>query len=248
MNMTGELAGKTILITGASRGIGAAIAFAAAKAGATTLLCARDVPALERIADSIEAAGGPAPLLIPLNLETASLTDYGDVADLIAQRCGCLDGLVFNAAALGELAPLVSYDPVTWARVFQVNVHSVFLMLQTLLPLALASPSSSVLFTLAAEGMSGRPHWGAYGASKFALRGLFEMLAAEHVNCANLRINALLPPPARTRLRQAAFPAEHPSDLADPAHIAPHFIELLSERGQASRGRVVPIPAGMRSS
>ncbi|CAN0165702.1 unnamed protein product, partial [Phaeothamnion confervicola] len=175
--------------------------------------------------------------------ETATLSDYSDLADLITARFGCLDGLVFNAAALGELAPLASYDPVTWARVFQVNVHSVFLMLQTLLPLALCAPSATVLFTLAAEGMSGKPHWGAYGASKFALRGVFEMLAAEHLNNAQLRVNGLLPPPTRTRLRQAAYPAEHPASLCEPAKVAPHFIELLSERGQASRGRLLPIPS-----
>ncbi len=244
MSTTGLLAGKTILITGASRGIGQAVAMAAAAAGATTLLCARDVPALERLADGIEAAGGPAPVLAPLNLETASLADYDSLAELIAERFGCLDGLVFNAAALGELAPLTTYDPVTWARVFQVNVHSVFLMLQTLLPLVLNAPSASVLFTLAPEGMSGKPHWGAYGASKFALRGLFEMLAAEHINATRLHINALLPPPVRSRLRQAAYPAEHPGALSDPAQVAPHFIQLLSARGEANRGRIVPIPAG----
>ena len=244
MSTTGELAGKTILITGASRGIGQAVAMAAAAAGATTLLCARDVPALERLADAIEADGGPAPVLAPLNLETASLADYEGLAELVAERFGCLDGLVFNAAALGELAPLASYDTQLWARVFQVNVHSVFLMLQALLPLTLNAPSASVLFTLAAEGMSGKPHWGAYGASKFALRGLFEMLAAEHSNAVNLRINALLPPPVRSRLRQSAYPAENPGTLADPAQVAPYFIELLSSRGEASRGRIVPIPAG----
>ncbi|MBK8957494.1 MAG: SDR family NAD(P)-dependent oxidoreductase [Proteobacteria bacterium] len=243
MTHSGELAGKTVLITGASRGIGQAVAKAAAAAGATTLLCARDVRALEAIADAIEAAGGPAPILAPVNLETASLADYGELADLVAARCGCLDGLVFNAAALGELAPLASYDPVTWARVFQVNVHSVFLMLQTLLPLAMAAPSASVLFTLAAEGMGGKPHWGAYGASKFALRGLFEMLAAEHVNSASLHVNAVLPPPTRTRLRQAAYPAEHPGALADPAVIAPHYIRLLSTRAADQRGRLLTIPA-----
>lgn len=244
MTSTGELAGKTILITGASRGIGQAVAIAAAAAGASTLLCARDVPALERLADGIEAAGGPAPLLVPINLETASLADYAELAALVEARCASLDGLVFNAAALGELAPLASYDPVTWARVFQVNVHSVFLMLQTLMPLLLKSPAATVLFTLAAEGMSGKAHWGAYGASKSALRGIFEMLAAEHINNMNLRINAVLPAPARTRLRQAAYPAEHPRTLLEPAAIAPHYIELLSERGRASRGRVVPIAAG----
>ncbi len=248
MTSTGELAGKTILITGASRGIGQAVAEAAAAAGATTLLCARDVPALERLADRIEAAGGPAPVLVPLNLETASLADYEGLAALIEERFGCLDGMVFNAAALGELAPLVTYDPVTWARVFQVNVHSVFLMLQNLMPLVLKSSAATVLFTLASEGMSGKAHWGAYGASKSALRGVFEMLAAEHINNMTLCINAVLPPPTRTRLRQAAYPAEHPRTLLEPAAVAPHYIDLLSERGRTSRGRLVSIAAGNRAT
>ena len=241
MSATGELLGKTILITGASRGIGQAVALAAAAAGATTLLCARDVPALERLADSIEASGAPAPVLVPINLETASLTDYDDLAALIATRCGGLDAMVFNAAAVGELAPLASYDAVTWARVFQVNVHSVFLMLQAMLPLVLNAPMASLLFTLAAEGMHGKAHWGAYGASKFALRGLFETLAAEHANNPTLRINAVLPPPVRTRLRYAAYPGENPGRLAEPEQVAASFVELLGRGGAARRGCIVPL-------
>ena len=244
MQTTGELAGKTVLITGASRGIGAAVALAAATAGATTLLCARDVPALERLADSIEASGARAPLLVPINLENATLGDYEELAQLIETRCGGLDGVVFNAAALGELAPLADYDPPTWARVFQVNVHSVFLMLQALLPLALRASSATLLFTLAAEGLTAKPYWGAYGASKLALRGLFEMLAAEYANEPRLRINALVPPPVRTRLRSTAYPAEDPRLLAEPEDIAPRFIELLGAHTAALRGHILPIAAG----
>ena len=244
MSATGELFGKTILITGASRGIGQAVARAAAAAGATTLLCARDVPALERLADTIEASGAPAPVLAPINLETASLADYDDLAALIAARFGGLDGIVFNAAAVGELAPLATYDPLTWARVFQVNVHSVFLMLQAMLPLVLNTPMASLLFTLAPEGMHGKAHWGAYGASKFALRGLFETLAAEHANNPALRINAVLPPPVRTRLRYAAFPGENPAHLAEAEQLASSFIELLGPRGANKRGCIVPLVTG----
>ena len=246
MSATGELVGKTILITGASRGIGQAVALAAAAAGATTLLCARDVPALERLADSIEASGAPAPLLVPINLETASLTDYDDLAAHIAARCGGLDGMVFNAAAVGELAPLASYDAVTWARVFQVNVHSVFLMLQAMLPLVLTAPTASLLFTLATEGMHGKAHWGAYGASKFALRGLFETLAAEHANNPTLHVNAVVPPPVRTRLRYAAYPGENPRHLTEPEQVAASFVELLGPRGAARRGCIVPLVADVR--
>ena len=246
MRVTGELAGKTILITGASRGIGQAVAWAAAAAGATTLLCARDVPALERLADAIEASGAPAPALVPLNLETAALADYEDLAALIASRFGSLDGMVFNAAAIGELAPLASYDPVTWARVFQVNVHSVFLMLQAILPVMQSAPRASMVFTLAPEGMHGKAHWGAYGASKFALRGLFEMLVAEHANNHALRINAVLPPAVRTRLRYAAYPGENPALLAEPEQVAHGFIELLAHHGVIGSGTVVPLVAAIR--
>ena len=212
MTSTGELAGKTILITGASRGIGQAVAIAAAAAGASTLLCARDVAALERLADGIEAAGGPAPLLVPINLETASLADYGELAALIEARCASLDGVVFNAAALGELAPLASYDPVTWARVFQVNVHSVFLMLQTLMPLLLKSPAATVLFTLAAEGMSGKAHWGAYGASKSALMQLTRSAAAE-LGPHDINVNAIAPGLTRSPMLGAAFDDTMVQDL-----------------------------------
>ena len=244
MSMTGELFGKTVLITGASRGIGQAVATAAAAAGATTLLCARDVPALERLADTIEASGAPAPVLAPLNLETATLGDYEELAALIAARFRRLDGMVFNAAAVGELAPLATYDPLTWARVFQVNVHSVFLMLQALLPVVLSAKQASLVFTLAPEGIRGKANWGAYGASKFALRGLFEMLAAEHANNRGLRVNAVVPPPVRSRLRFAAYPGENPAHLAEPEQVAHRFIELLAPDGVS--GDIVPLGASMR--
>ncbi len=248
MSVTGELRGKTVLITGASRGLGQAVAYAAAAAGATTLLCARDVPALERLADAIEASGAPAPVLAPLNLETATLADYEDLAALIARRFGCLDGVVFNAAAIGELAPLATYDPVTWARVFQVNVHSVFLMLQAMLPVVLSATQASLVFTLAPEGMHGKAHWGAYGASKFALRGLFEMLAAEHINNRALRINAVLPPPVRSRLRYAAYPGEPPAQLVEPEQLAHGFVELLAAHGTSGSGAIVPLVASIRGA
>jgi NAD(P)-dependent dehydrogenase (short-subunit alcohol dehydrogenase family) len=108
------LRGKVILITGASRGLGRAIALAAAAAGATTLLLARDMRALEGLADEIEAAGGPAPSLVPLNLEAATVEHYEEVARLIAERWGRLDGLVLNAGSLGELSPLRTYDCPCW--------------------------------------------------------------------------------------------------------------------------------------
>ncbi|MGE3848477.1 MAG: SDR family NAD(P)-dependent oxidoreductase [Gammaproteobacteria bacterium] len=238
-----DLAGQTLLVTGASRGIGEAVARAAAAAGATVVLMARDVGALQRIADDIEAAGGPAPVLAPVNLEAATLADHEALAELLAARFGRLDAVLFNAAALGELAPLASYDPQLWPRVFQVNVHSVFLMIQSLLPLVLAAPRGTLLFTLAAEGLAAKPHWGAYGASKAALRALMEMLAQEHTNQPGFSAVGVVPPPTRTRLRFGAYPGEDRARLTAPADVAPAFLELLGPRGLAARGQVLRLTA-----
>ena len=110
-----ELHGRCVLITGASQGIGRAVAVSCAVAGATVVACGRDVTALEDLADEIGLAGHTPPVLLPINLERAGIDDYLEVAHLIAQQFGALDGLVLNAAVLGELAPLAHYDAVTWA-------------------------------------------------------------------------------------------------------------------------------------
>lgn len=238
-----ELPGHIILVSGASRGIGAAVAEACARAGATVVLCARDVRALERLADRIEAAGGAAPVLAPINLEAAGGEDYGLIAQLVGERYGRLDGLVVNAAMLGELAPLASYDALTWARVFQVNLHSGFLLLQACLPVLLAAPAPALVFSLAADDTPARPYWGAYAVSKRAQAALFEVLAAEHAGSA-LRVNAVLPEPVATRLRRAAYPALDPATLAAPESVADAYVALLGARGRAVHGRRVAVLEG----
>lgn len=235
----GELDGRVVLVTGASRGLGHAVARATAAAGAIVLLAARDVAALEALADDIEQAGGAAPLIVPLNLEGAGAADYASVAEHVAERCGGLDGLVLNAAMLGELAPLASADPVRWARVFQVNLHANFLLLQATLPLLEASADGAVVFTLDALGERARAHWGAYAASKAALRALMETLADEHERRGRPRVHGVDPGPLATRLRAAAYPGEERDAQPAPATVAPVFVELLGPRGQARHGEVL---------
>ena len=234
-----EVADKVVLITGASRGVGHAVARAAARAGATLLISGRDVAALERLADDIEAGGGTEAVIVPLNLEGATVDDYALVAAHIDERFGRLDGVVVNAAALGELAPVVSYDAVTWARVFQVNLHSAFLLLQACLPLLARSDAGSVVFSLAEEGLRAKPHWGAYAVSKYALRGLLEVLAAEHHDRPQLRFNGVLLPAVRTRLRQTAYPALNPATLVDPDAVTAPYLMLLGAGGAGLNGRIV---------
>ncbi len=237
-----ELAGRVIMITGASRGLGRAVAIACAAAGATTLVCGRDVPALESLADELESHGDPAPVIVPINLEAASVDDFSSIAAHIKEQFGLLDGLVVNAAVIGELAPLETYDPITWARVFQVNVHSVFLLLQSCLPLLAGADDAAIVFSLADEGDRGRAHWGAYAATKSALKSLMEILADEHESNPGLRVHGVIPGPLRTRLRMIAFPAQDPSAFALPETAAGAYVELLGPRGRGMHGAVIKTP------
>lgn len=240
---TRELDGRVILLTGASRGIGSAVASACAAAGASVLLAGRDVRSLERLADTIETSGATPPVLVPINLETAGVDDYAVVAGHIAERFGRLDGLVVNAAMLGDPAPLANYDGLAWARTFQVNVHSAFLLLQACLPLLGRALDPAAVFTLAPEGLQARPNWGAYAVSKYALRGLMELLAAESSHTA-LRVNGVVPEAVRTRLRRQAYPGLDAATLPPPDTQADAFVALLGPRGAHIRGQCVVIEGG----
>lgn len=222
------LAGKAVLITGAGRGLGRAVALAVAAHGATPILLGRDPRALEKLADEVEAAGGHSPVLVPMNLEGATVDDHAKVADLLAARIPALDGLVINAAMLGEICPIENYDPLQWARVFQVNVHSAFLLLRTCMPLLRRATSASVVFISSSVGRRARAYWGAYAASKFALEGLMQTLADELRDRAAIRVNSLNPGRLRTRMRAQAYPAEDPAGLPEAALAAPYVVHLLS--------------------
>ena len=227
------LAERVVLITGASQGIGRAVARACAGGGAKTLLLGRDVPNLERVANTIITEGNPEPLIVPFNLEGATVDDYQRIATLIAEQSGCLDGLVLNAGVLGELTPLSDYDPNVWARVIHVNLNSTFLMIQAMLPLLHRSTDASVVLTSSSVGRKGRAYWGAYAVSKFAVEGLMQTLADELENDSSIRVNSLNPGRVRTRMRAQAYPAEDPNSLPSPDSIVNAYLFLL---GPASRG------------
>lgn len=232
-----SLAGQVILITGASQGIGHSVARACAAAGARTLLLGRDLRRLEALANAIETDQHPTPSIVPMNLEGASVDDYAQLASLISEQYGRLDGLVLNAGMLGELAPIAGYEPATWARVFQVNVHSPFLLTQACLPLLRAGGNASVVFTSSSVGRRGRAYWGAYAASKFAIEGLMQTLADEVANdVPRLRVNSLNPGRVRTRMRAQAYPAENPASLVPPEAIVSAYLFLLSAHSNHVHG------------
>jgi NAD(P)-dependent dehydrogenase (short-subunit alcohol dehydrogenase family) len=229
---TDELRDRIILVTGAGDGIGRAVALALARHGATVILSGRTVRKLEATHDQILAANGPQPSIAPLNLERALANDYDAVATAIEGGYGRLDGLLHNAAILGQLSPIDHYDVPTWAQVLHVNVTAEFALTQVCLPLLRKSADASVLFTSSSVGRRGRALWGAYAVSKFAVEGLAQVLADE-LTSTPIRVNSINPVRARTLMRLQAYPAEDRSALPDPAALVGPYLYLL---GPASRG------------
>jgi NAD(P)-dependent dehydrogenase (short-subunit alcohol dehydrogenase family) len=228
-----ELAGRVLAVTGASAGLGRAVALAAARHGAELILIGRNVPQLETLHDEIAAAGAPAASIAPLDLEKALARDYDALADAVEQRYGRLDGLLHSAGLLGTLTPIEHYDVPTWCRVLHVNVTAAFALTQVLLPALRKSADASVLFSASSVGRRGRAYWGAYAVSKFALEGLAQVLAGELENLTQIRVNSLNPGKARTAMRRQAYPAENPESVPLPAQLTGAYLALL---GPASRG------------
>jgi NAD(P)-dependent dehydrogenase (short-subunit alcohol dehydrogenase family) len=228
-----ELAGRVIAITGASSGIGRAVALACARFGATVILVGRNARKLEAVHTEIETAGGPEPTIAVLDLEKAVASDYDQLAAAVLERFGHLDGLVHNAGILGTLSPIEHHDVPTWCRVMHVNVTAAFALTQVLLPVLKRSQDASILFTSSSVGRRGRAYWGAYAVSKFATEGFMQVLASELENITSVRVNSLNPGRVRTMMRRQAYPAEDLNTLPMPETVTGAYIALL---GPASRG------------
>ena len=188
-----DFKGRAILVTGASDGIGRAVALALARAGAEVILHGRNVRKLEAVHAEIEKLDAPEASILPLDLERALAADYEAVADAIDKRYGRLDGLLHNAALLGTLTPIEQYDVPTFMRVMHVNLTAAFVLTRQLLPLLRASRDAAVLFTTSGVGNRGRAYWGAYSISKFAVEGFTQVLAQELESTSNVRVNAIDP-------------------------------------------------------
>ena len=176
-----DLQGRIILITGASQGIGRAVALSCAQHGATVLLLGRNSRAAsnEVHARISGAHGEDRAAIVEFDLENAVARDYDALFAAIEARYQRLDGLLHNAGLLGQLAPIEHYDVPTWCRVLQVNLTAPFVLTQILLPLLKRSADASIVFTASQVGRVGRAYWGAYAVSKFAVEGLNEVLSAE---------------------------------------------------------------------
>ncbi len=233
------LEGRIILVTGASNGIGKALALHIAGLGAQVILHGRNVHKLETVYDEIEAIDGAArPSIAVMDLASANSESYMSLADSVSSEFGRLDGLVHNASILGERYTIEQYDAVLWQQVMHVNVTSAFALTQVLLPLLQKSDDPSVIFTSSGVGRTGKAFWGAYAVSKFATEGLSQVLADEHRH-GKLRSNCINPGATRTDMRLAAYPAEDRDLLKRPDEILDPYVYLLGPDSKGVTGESI---------
>jgi len=219
-----RLEGRLALVTGASRGIGAAVARRFAAEGAHVILLARTVGGLEERDDEIRAAGGSA-TLVPVDLRDFDKLDQMGAS--LFERFGKLDVLVGNAGVLGALSPMGHFDPKTWAQVIETNLTANWRLIRSLDPLLRRSEAGRAIFTTCAAGRETRPYWGAYAASKAALETMVRIYAGEMAKTA-LRVNLVDPGIVATKLRLQGFPAEDRAALKTPDEVVEPFVALAS--------------------
>lgn len=220
--MTKRLDGKIALITGASRGIGAAVAVRYAKEGAHVILVARTVGGLEETDDKIKAFGGKS-TLVPLDLLEFDKIDQ--LGGIIAKNFGKLDILVGNAAILGALSPLGHFDTEVWKKVFDTNVSANYRLIRSFDSLLRKSEAGRVIFVTSGVTKSTFAYWGAYAASKAALEKIADTYSAE-LRKTNVKVNLIDPGIVRSKMRELAMPGENPENLTAPEDITDKFVEL----------------------
>jgi NAD(P)-dependent dehydrogenase (short-subunit alcohol dehydrogenase family) len=233
----GRLKGRVALVTGASRGIGAAVARRFAAEGAHVVLLARTQGALEEIDDRIRQDGGQA-TLVPLDLREADAIDQMGAA--LFQRFGRLDILVGNAAVLGGLRPVGHFTLSDWAEVMAVNVTANWRLIRSFDALMRQSDAGRAIFVTSGVAQDALPYWGAYAASKSALETLARTWAAETATTSRLKVNLVNPGIVRTRMRALAFPGEDPQAHPAPDAITDVFVDLASPDCQHTGEIVAP--------
>jgi NAD(P)-dependent dehydrogenase (short-subunit alcohol dehydrogenase family) len=235
--MEQSLRGRVAVVTGASRGIGRAVALALAGAGAHVVALARTQGALEELDDTIRGLGGAA-TLVPVDLRDLDALDRLGAA--IHQRWGKLDIVVGNAGILGDVTPLTHLDQPVWDEVMAVNVTANWRLIRSLDPLLRASDAGRAIFVTSGAAHNCRAYWGAYSVSKAALEALVRTYAAETTSTA-IRVMLVNPGPMRTAMRRAAMPGEDPMTLRTPEELAPHVLRL-AEPGWTETGKIYDFP------
>jgi NAD(P)-dependent dehydrogenase (short-subunit alcohol dehydrogenase family) len=228
---------RVIMITGATDGIGRALAVRAAELGGRIILHGRNVKRLEEVYDEIDSIeGAPRPSIAELDLATAEGEAYSSLATSIEEEFGRLDGLVHNAGILGNRHSIEQYDPAEWQRVMHINLTAPFVLTQVLMPALKKSTHPSVIFTSSGVGRVGKAFWGAYAVSKFGTEGLSQILSNENKHT-GMRVNCINPGAVRTKMRLAAYPAEDRDALKGPQDILATYLYLLGPDSESVTGQ-----------
>ncbi len=239
----GRLENRIALITGATRGIGRAVAKRFAAEGANLILVGRTTGALEEVDDEIRSISGRNATLVPMDL-----TDYDAIDRMGAalfERFGKLDILVGNAGMLGTLSPLAHLDPKVWDQVMAVNTTANWRLIRSMDPLLRMSDAGRVVMVTSTVGHEPRAYWSAYAVSKAALEMIAKIYAEETVTT-NVKVNILNPGATRTNMRARAFPGEDPETVKSPDSIAEDFVRLCEAsctlHGETVNATPTPVP------
>lgn len=230
------LTDRVILITGATDGIGKALAIAAAQLGATVIVHGRSTKKLEAVDDAIKAVNGSRPALLPLDFEKAGPNDYQAAIDAVEKNYGRLDGLVHNAATLGDKAPIEHHDIAKWLRTMHVNTNAPFILTRHCMPLLRKSADASIVFSSCELAIKPRPNWGAYLISKSANEAMMHVLAAE-LESTHIRVNSVDPGIVNTRIRMQSHPAEKRDVHPNPSEVLSAYLYLLSGDSKGVNGQ-----------
>lgn len=238
-----SLAGRVVLVTGATGGVGKAVSLACAAAGATVVVHGRVVRKLEALYDEIMAAKLPEPVILPLDLARAEAADFANVASALDAQLGRLDALVHTAALLGSLGPLEHQSFDNWLALLRVNVAAPMGLTRIVLPLLARAADASVVFTLDSRGQDPRAYWGGYAVTKAAIAALAHELADEWENRPNLRVNAVVPGPIRSPLRGQSHPGEDATKLVPPEALVPLYRHLIAGQKKSESDALIDVQA-----
>jgi NAD(P)-dependent dehydrogenase (short-subunit alcohol dehydrogenase family) len=235
------LEGRAVLVTGAGQGLGREVALACARAGAVVALLGRKLEKLEVTYDTIRAAGGREPALVPLDLSAAGSPEYEQLAGLLRRSLQRLDGIAHCASHFVPLAPLANQTLEQWLVLLRVNLAAPFALTRACLPLLSASREASVVFTGESHGAHPRAYWGGFAVAKAGLETLGAIWADEHELTGNPRFNVLIPGPIASPQRAQSHPGEDRAKLPPPQAAARAFVFLLAPESAPASGATVEL-------
>lgn len=232
-----HLQDRVILVTGAGQGIGKTAALAFSAQGATVILLGRKVRKLEAVYDAIVAAGGPQPLIFPMNLEKSGEEDFKGLAEGIYQQLGRLDGILHNASRFDNLSPLEIQTSEQFTGMLQTNLIAPFALTKACLPLLKRASDASIIITSTTSAHHPSAYWGAHAISNSAAETLVKIWAQELETFPNMRINTVIPGPVQCPQRKLSHPGELHANLPKPEAIMPLYLYLMGHDSAGISGQ-----------